>query len=387
MEQQATASICDADSLIEPKEEMLGDPESILDDVQDFIIPKEELSNTSPHSDTSDSDQHIFSMLKPIKIETVLSKGIAELQKVLKSSEDTKTTFCDTEVNTLDMRIQVKREPFQAEARENSQPVNDKQTVTSSNNHTPQDRGKNAYCSKTTKMNLDLLPENRFECNHCQYTTNYKVHLIKHLCTRHTSTKPYSCKVCNYKCTQKYSLELHMRTHTGERTHHCKQCDYKCSRSSVLKNHIRTHTGEKPYNCKHCDYTCSQPSNLKSHIRTHTGEKPYNCKHCDYKCLRSSDLKKHIITHTGDKSYNCKYCDYKCSRLSDLKSHIRTHTGEKPYNCKHCDYKCSQPSNLKSHIRTHTGEKPYNCKHCDYKCSWSSNLKSHTRIHTGEKPH
>ncbi|XP_069364388.1 uncharacterized protein [Maniola hyperantus] len=122
MEQQAKDHTCDAYHLIEPKEEMLEDLEVADegDDDKDFIVPKEELSNSSPHLEQWNDQQ--VSMLMPIKIKTILSKEIVELQKVFKSSED-------TEVSARCLRTHINLEPTESYLLHASLPTDGAQTL------------------------------------------------------------------------------------------------------------------------------------------------------------------------------------------------------------------------------------------------------------------
>ncbi|XP_039299129.1 oocyte zinc finger protein XlCOF6-like [Nilaparvata lugens] len=225
-----------------------------------------------------------------------------------------------------------------------------------------------------------------YSCADCSYKTTWIRNIKRHNMRKHTGEKPFSCELCDFKCSDSYALKQHIRTHTGETPFSCEYCDYRCARTSDLKKHIRTHTGETPFSCEYCDYKCALSCNLKRHIRKHTGETPLSCEYCDYKCGQSGTLKKHIRTHTGETPFSCEYCDYKCAQSGTLKAHIRTHTGETPFSCEYCDYKCALSFTLKRHIRTHTRETPFSCEFCEYKCSLSSTLKRHIRTHTRETP-
>ncbi|XP_069363457.1 zinc finger protein 271-like [Maniola hyperantus] len=152
---------------------------------------------------------------------------------------------------------------------------------------------------------------NRFTCKICQYETNKKCNLVRHMRT-HTGEKPYSCKICQYKCNQNSALVVHMKLHTGEKFYCCKFCGSRFVTKSHLVVHMRTHTGEKPYSCKLCPYKSNDGSNLVRHMRTHTGEKPFSCKLCPYKSNDSSNLLRHMRTHTGEKLFRCELCELKC---------------------------------------------------------------------------
>ncbi|XP_052741018.1 zinc finger protein 260 isoform X5 [Bicyclus anynana] len=201
-----------------------------------------------------------------------------------------------------------------------------------------------------------------------------------------TVEKPFSCDICNYKCSQRCNLLQHMRIHSGEKPYSCETCNYKCSQKSTLLNHIKTHTGEKPYSCEKCNYKCARKNNLLTHIRTHSGEKPYSCEICNFKTSQKNNLLTHMKTHSDEKPYSCEICNYKASLKKNLLRHMVTHTGEKPYSCKICHYKSSQESSLVRHMKIHPGEKPYSCEICEYQSTKQSDLRKHMRTHTVAMP-
>ena len=77
--------------------------------------------------------------------------------------------------------------------------------------------------------------------------------------------------------------------------------------------HKKIHTGEKPYSCKKCDYKCTQKYLLDGHINKEHGEssveKPiklenekWKCPCCEYTNKRKSAVTKHIKSvHLGNR--------------------------------------------------------------------------------------
>ncbi|XP_023950899.2 zinc finger protein 615 [Bicyclus anynana] len=223
-------------------------------------------------------------------------------------------------------------------------------------------------------MKLHKLP---FVCNICDAKFTLKGNLSRHLKT-HLSAL-FACHICNYKTSRKDSLENHVKGHVKE----CHLCKLQFKQSHHLYNHMLTHSGYKPYECKLCEQKFTQKVSLYRHMAIHRRVRPFACNLCPYRCLSNHDLVKHMRTHTGEKPYACKYCDFRSSRKYNLLTHMRSHTGEKPYVCNVCHYCCTKISDLRRHMRSHTGE-TFACAVCDYKCTRRSNLQAHMRAHSGQ---
>ena len=84
----------------------------------------------------------------------------------------------------------------------------------------------------------------------------------------------------------------------------CDHCDYMTERKDVLRKHLTKIHGEvnlKNFSCEQCDYTASRNANLRGHIKNvHEGNiNMIACDHCDYMTDRKYHLKNHITSMHG----------------------------------------------------------------------------------------
>ena len=93
-------------------------------------------------------------------------------------------------------------------------------------------------------------------CQLCEFTTNIKRNLERHMQSTHLRKNDKKCNLCDYKTYVGYQLTRHMKSNHGggDVTKHkrrklstdaykysCSNCDYKSSNGG----HLKRHNGEK----------------------------------------------------------------------------------------------------------------------------------------------
>lgn len=84
----------------------------------------------------------------------------------------------------------------------------------------------------------------------------------------HTGERPYACEYCPMRFAALGTLKNHRRTHTGKlfaRNIHQKKM------SEIHFDFCFFFLGDKPFPCKFCNRKFSQKSDCVTHVRTHTG--------------------------------------------------------------------------------------------------------------------
>ena len=126
------------------------------------------------------------------------------------------------------------------------------------------------------KSHISLVHEKaatKKRCNFCNEFFN-PMSLKRHINSKHTFSKIYSCDLCKYKTTVKQTLNQHSKSvHLGV-MYPCQKCDYKASLSMNLKRHIRSKHEGKIFQCSICKAEYTDQGNLRRHQKvSHEGRR------------------------------------------------------------------------------------------------------------------
>jgi len=169
----------------------------------------------------------------------------------------------------------------------------------------------------------------------------------------------FFCDECNVHFHRKYHWQRHLLTkkHDRKTFHPCSQCDREFKRKASLTRHLKgAHAEDRPYACRDCDRRFTDRDDLKVHLHSHSGAKRYPCS----KCSRSFSLKSSLKTHLSKKhkskrkhSFYCNVCKKRYCDEQSLQRHNRLHNGEKPFACYVCNKRFSRREVLKTHLKVH----------------------------------
>ena len=278
------------------------------------------------------------------------------------------------------------------------------------------------------KMHLLIHGEKKYKCDRCDYASNFKQVLVKHMAKLHDTECEKMCDVCGQSFTSEKRFQLHEMSHL-DKQFKCPAdgCMYATTSDELLKKHKRhiylgagNNLGpksmikkqQKPYNCPYCEFSGAESGTylkgLLNHIeKEHDIRGPYPCRDCGKTCVTPGTLILHLRTHTQTM---CEFCGISTS-ISDIRRHMSVkHPAEvaakKNANgeegeadksqqqqkkiggyCPYCEFRATSKKNhvkeLIAHIKDiHHEEAPFPCRSCDRKCSTPVYLIQHQVLHT-----
>ncbi|XP_066443957.1 zinc finger protein 335 isoform X2 [Eleutherodactylus coqui] len=117
-----------------------------------------------------------------------------------------------------------------------------------------------------------------------------------------STTKKFSCKICNSSFWGRAEMESHKRAHIeGGSGFKCPDCgNFFAETWADVRDHMILHSDLRPHRCNQCSFASRNKKDLSRHAMTHTNHRPHSCHLCGQRFNRKGHLKFHIERlHTG----------------------------------------------------------------------------------------
>ncbi|KAL1450555.1 hypothetical protein WDU94_002905 [Cyamophila willieti] len=125
--------------------------------------------------------------------------------------------------------------------------------------------------------------------------------------------RPFECKICFKRFSQKQTLRQHILTHTGQRPFQCQICDKSFTQQGALNRHAALHTeAKKEFSCSVCNQSFRQLNNLKRHMNLHAldAASSFQCEICLRQFARKDGLMRHAKKHLSKREmFYCNICE------------------------------------------------------------------------------
>lgn len=245
------------------------------------------------------------------------------------------------------------------------------------------------------------------KCLHCDYKTEQKSYIIKHMKRKHLNVlcinksidikeaevgqkdgeikeKLISLSLYNQmfrksnarkKRTKKHPRAVEMQDVIG--TYPCTECNKVFERLRYLRRHFETHRLDKKYICDTCGKGFKTQTYLYNHKKIHN-EKIFKCSQCTFTSSISAAIHAHRQLHSQG-SVLCDTCGYAYADKSTLTKHKRVHNPNRPFSCNFpgCTWRFNTEFMCRAHIRAHTSEGKFRCSHCGYVFRHKHHLQRH----------
>ena len=193
----------------------------------------------------------------------------------------------------------------------------------------------------------------------------------------------YQCETCDFKSNKKYSLIRHVKhIHDRSDAYRCKTCGKTEIEKCRLKEHIEVEHEGRRWICEICGSPFKSSGGLSAHIKVKHAdmvmtEAKFKCSKCSKSFVNKDLYVGHMSKHDGTKLFSCGLCSKRYQYRNNLKNHMVKHHREKDYKCDHCEMCFSTNKDLQNHVNgKHSQLETYRCD-CGKRFRWRSSLHYH----------
>lgn len=119
-------------------------------------------------------------------------------------------------------------------------------------------------------------------CEQCDYRCTTRDTLARHMWHKHERAPRFNCRLCEEKYMRRTDLEKHYRDSHEQmyKAYGCDKCEYATDKKKRLAKHLVMDHTEGPHNkyrilqCKECPETFTQHTKLSKHMEVEHGKKP-----------------------------------------------------------------------------------------------------------------
>ncbi|RXG61068.1 hypothetical protein Avbf_14560 [Armadillidium vulgare] len=222
---------------------------------------------------------------------------------------------------------------------------------------------------------LDHVNDKLFQCENCDFKTNYKTSMKNHVlkCLKSPNKSHRKCysisnnkeninyhllslsEIMNLVCKKTNSLDLNISDEaTKEEVLKCLECTFETGNLKLFNLHLQIHVEVKK--CTECSFEINCLEKFKNHLITHLdccGNKSDSPSHsCRNSKLSVSGIYEDVFRGNTDK--NMKWEVQEC--LNRIKTRNKTKSQRKDYACDKCSYKADSYADFLSHKLVHNNE-------------------------------
>ena len=226
------------------------------------------------------------------------------------------------------------------------------------------------------------------KCEICEFISDGKAHLERHIKTVHVEEKKYfECDICTIRFKSNEKLNVHIdRVHQQfSKRYQCDICDLKFTQYSKLKMHFINIHERKKFECTICNEFYDK-NNLSTHIKLRHIEIDFECVLCNIRLKSKQSLDQHLATEhkiaTSKIDHKCDICRKQFTQKTHLRTHMKgVHFNDRNFKCAICGKTFNNNNDVKAHMTSNHGDIPqFKCEFCEMLFNNPTRLKDHEKI-------